>query len=75
MLSTTTEQAREQRARHRLRRQGYRLAKSRTRTPEAIDYGCYMIVDIRYNPAVAGTEGTGRPNMSLDDVERWLASE
>jgi len=31
-----------------------------------------MIVDQRSNTVVAVIEHTGRPNMSLDEVEAWL---
>ena len=31
-----------------------------------------MIVDQRSNSIVAGTKRTGKPNMSLDEIEAWL---
>jgi hypothetical protein len=31
-----------------------------------------MIVNRQSNSLVAGTEHTGRPHMSLDDLEAWL---
>ena len=34
-----------------------------------------MIVDPRTNSIVAPTESTGRPAMSLDEVEAWLTRE
>ncbi|MBA3266945.1 MAG: hypothetical protein H0T70_01620 [Acidimicrobiia bacterium] len=67
-----SEKVRENRLRATAERQGYALKKSRRRDPRASDYGIYMIVKIQTNTVVAGTEGTGRPNMSLDDVEQWL---
>jgi hypothetical protein len=41
----------------------------------AISPGGWMIVDQRSNSIVAGAERTGRPNMSLDDVEAWLTRQ
>jgi hypothetical protein len=38
----------------------------------ALGPGGWMIVDQRSNTVVAVTEHTGRPNMSLDEVEAWL---
>jgi hypothetical protein len=72
MATEVTEVNRERRLRSKAKRQGLWIEKSRTRNPQAIDYGCYMIVDDR-NVIVAGTEGTGRPNMDLDQVEAYLA--
>ena len=63
---------REARLRRAAERQGYRLVKSGRRDPRAIDYGRWMVTDPQTNTVVAGTEHTGRPNMSLDDVEDWL---
>jgi hypothetical protein len=37
--------------------------------------GGWMIVDRRSNSVVAGTERTGSPNMSLDEVEAWLTRQ
>jgi hypothetical protein len=66
------EKVRENRLRRMADRQGLRLEKSRRRDPRAIDYGMYTLVDPNTNAIVAGTEGTGRPNFSLDEVEAWL---
>jgi hypothetical protein len=41
----------------------------------AIAPGGWMIVDRRSNSIVAGSERTGSPNMSLDDVEAWLTRQ
>ena len=46
-----------------LKRDGYRLVKSRSRTPEAINYGTYTVVD-EQNVSVAGER------MSLGDCDR-----
>jgi hypothetical protein len=70
----TSEKVRENRLRRMAERQGLALQKSRRRDPRAMDYGMYMLVDPRSNHVVAGTEHTGRPNMSLDEVEEWLTN-
>lgn len=69
-----SEKVRENRLRRMADRQGLRLEKSRRRDPRAIDYGKYTLVDPNTNAIVAGAEGTGRPNFSLDDVEDWLTN-
>lgn len=66
------EKVRENRLRRMAERQGFALTKSRRRDPRATDYGMFMIINAQTNTVVTGTEGTGRPNMSLDDVEQWL---
>jgi hypothetical protein len=71
---SVTEKVRENRLRRMAERQGLALKKSRRRDPRAIDYGMYMLVDLHSNNVVAGTEGTGRPNLSLDEVEDWLTN-
>ena len=52
-----TSKARETRLRNTADRRGYRLKKSRSRDPEAIDFGRYALVDARtggtVNPAIA----------------------
>ena len=70
-----SEKARENRLRRMADRQGLALRKSSRRDPRAIDYGMWMIVDLFTNAVVAGTEGTGRPNLDLDDVELYLTKD
>jgi len=65
------EKVRENRLRAAAERQGLKLSKSRSRDPRAIGYGCWLIVDAN-NRVVAGVGGTGRPEMDLDQVERYL---
>jgi hypothetical protein len=52
-------------ARRKLKRMGYRLHKTRTRDPDATMYGVYVIVPIR---------GRGREVIvsALDDVYAWI---
>jgi hypothetical protein len=71
----TADKTRETRLRRMAERQGYQLVKSRRRDPRAIDYDRWMIVNPYNNVIVAGTEVTGRPHFTLDDIEAWLMSE
>jgi hypothetical protein len=48
------------------------LKKSRCRTPDAMEYGTYMLVDAATNVQVAGGNWRGF-GLSFDDVEAWLA--
>jgi hypothetical protein len=54
-------------------RRGYRLKKSRSRDPGAIDYGRYAFVDVQtggtVNPAIANR---WVHSWTLDEVEAWL---
>ena len=34
------------------KRRGYRLVKSRSRDPQAVDYDLYAVIDVRTNAAV-----------------------
>lgn len=66
------EKARESRLRQAVARHGYHyLTKSRCRTPQALEYGRYMIVDGYNNAIVAGGGGSGF-SMDLDQVEAWV---
>jgi hypothetical protein len=75
MPITESEKVRENRLRRMANRQGLGLSKSRTRDFRAIDFDRWMIFDIITNTIVAGTGGTGRPNMTLDEVERYLTED
>lgn len=65
------DKVRENRLRRKLDRMGYRLAKSRRRDPDAVDYGCYAIT----NPSnhVVWGAGNGWFSLNLDEVEEWIA--
>jgi hypothetical protein len=69
-----SEKVREVRLRRMAERQGLELRKSRRRDPNALGYGCWMIVDpFNSNAVVANSAGpTGEPNLDLDDVEAYL---
>jgi hypothetical protein len=74
----TTEKTRENLARRRLDRRGYRLEKSRARDPRDLTYGGYQIVDTGVHGGVNGNvvAGWGNANrgytLDLDGVEQWL---
>ena len=61
----------EQSVRRRLNAAGYKLVKSRASVLTYDDQGGYMIVDLSHNSVVKG----GRFELSLDDVEIWLAED
>jgi hypothetical protein len=67
-----TDNLREQRLRREASRQGLALRKSRCRTPEAMEYGTYMLVDLHTNVLVAGGQWRGF-GLSLDDVRDYQA--
>lgn len=65
------EKTRENRIRRIAERRGMRLEKSRRRDPQAIDFGGFMLIDIRTNSVVLG--GSPFPySVDLDDVELFL---
>ena len=67
------DKTRENRLRRKADRMGLRLVKSRRKDTDAIDYGCYMLVDASVNVAVYGVgEVMGLPAASIDDVEKYL---
>lgn len=71
--AVTDDKVRENRIRRMADRQGYRLMKSRSRDPRAVDYGLYGLVDIQTGgsvfPALAGRWVCSQ---ELDDVEAFL---
>lgn len=56
-------------------RRGYRLTKSRSRDPGAVDFGLYALVDVQtdkpVNPAIAGRWAC---SWTLDEVQSYLES-
>ena len=67
-----TDEIREQRLRRAVGRLGYRLVKSRCRTPEARVYGTFGVIDPDRNWWIAADpeEGYG---WDLDDIQEWLS--
>ena len=67
------DRTRENQLRRTADRQGLRLVKSSRRDPNAIDYGLYALIDIKYggtiNPALADRFTC---SWSLDDVEHYF---
>lgn len=63
----------ENRLRRKANRMGLRLVKSRRKDPDAIDYGCYMLVDAASNFVVFGVgEVMGLPAATAEEIERYL---
>jgi hypothetical protein len=69
---TTTDEMREQRLRRAVARLGYKLVKSRCRTPEAYVYATYGIIDPDRNSWISWVGGDGY-GMDLDQIEEWLS--
>jgi hypothetical protein len=64
---------RENRLRRAADRQGYRLMKSRSRDPKAIDFDLYALIDVRtgeaVNPAIAQRWTC---SWTIDEIEEYL---
>lgn len=70
----TEKKTRENRLRRVSDRQGYRLTRSRSRDPNAIDYGLYALADVQTGGTVAAPiAGRWIHAMTLDEVESYLA--
>jgi hypothetical protein len=69
-----SEKVRENRIRRKLHRLGYCLVKSKRKDPDAFDYGMYLITN-ENNHLVWGGLHTGKPDLTLDDVEEWIKEE
>ena len=66
-----SQRAREGRLRRHAQRHGLRLVKSRSRKPDAVSFGGYMIVEPTRGVVLAGD--TPHPySLSLEDVEAHL---
>lgn len=68
-MQTTPETTKENRLRRLAKRAGYRLEKSRARTPHLNDHGLYRLTDPHRNVVIAGE----RFDWTLDDVDGFLA--
>lgn len=66
--------AREARVRRLARSYGLQLVKSRSRTPEALEYGGYGVIDPYINCWIYGSSPFAF-SASLGDVEAWFASD
>lgn len=69
-MTTFEEAKREGILRQRAKRLGFRLAKSRTKTPHPNDFGGWMVIDIGLNAVVQGSNF----ELNLDDVDEYLTS-
>ncbi len=56
-------------------RQGLRLVKSRTRDPRALDYDRWQIVNLVTGEIEVGVGPTGKPSMTLNEVEANLMGD
>lgn len=64
---------RENRLRRAADRQGLRLSKSRSRDPQAMDYGLYALIDHQTNGAIHPALADRWVHaLTLEDVEEWL---
>jgi hypothetical protein len=68
-----TPSSREARARSLARGAGLKLVKNRSRDPEDLTYGGFMLIDPQSTAVVAGSEPVPY-FLDLDDAESWLAS-
>ena len=64
MTTSTSEKVRENRLRRAAQRQGLELRKSPRRDPRALDYGAWLVVNLRSGPSVELA--------SIDAVEAYL---
>jgi hypothetical protein len=73
-MMMTANKIHENRLRRMAERRGYRLQKSRSRDPHAVDYDCYALIDVQtggaVNPAIANRWTC---SWSLAEVEHWLS--
>ncbi len=58
--------------RRKARRAGYRLMKSKTRTPEDHRFGTFMLVDERTNAVVLSDNIGNGYGLELDEINDWL---
>lgn len=68
-----TTKAKESRMRRLAKKHGWGITKSRCRTPEAYEYGGYMIYALDTNAVVHGSHPL-RYGLNLEDVEDFLVS-
>jgi hypothetical protein len=69
------EKVKENRLRRAADRQGLRLVKSRSRDPNAMDFGLYALIDIQTNGAVnPSLAGRWVCTWTLEQVEDYLKS-
>jgi hypothetical protein len=59
-------------ARRMAARQGLRLARSRRRDPNAVDYGCYALFNASTDEPVLGVDTNGWYLLTLERAERYL---
>lgn len=68
------EKVKENRLRRIADRRGYKLTKSRSRDPQAIDFGLYAVIDLSTGGAVnSALANRWVHSWTLDDVEGFFA--
>lgn len=65
------EKVRENKLRRISERRGFRIEKSRRKDPQAVDFGGYMLIDVRSNAVVLGA-GTFPYSATLDEIEAYF---
>ncbi len=71
-----SEKVRENKLRRKAARMGYRVSKSRSRDPDAMDFGLYAIIDNQTNGLMhASLADHWSHALTLDQVEHWLTSD
>ena len=71
---TNQQKVHENRLRRMAKRQGLAVRKSAIRDPHALGYERFDIVDAETNATVF-RGGERYPNLTLDEVERWLTGD
>lgn len=72
---TAKDKVMENRLRRKADRMGFRLVKSRRRDPDALDYGCYALIDHEFGGCAFGQGPTGLPGASLEEIEAFLKQD
>ena len=75
MATSLDEKVRENLLRRAADRQGLALRKSRTRDPRALDYNRWLVFNLVTNRVEMGEGPTGKPSMTLDEVEANLMGD
>ena len=65
------EKVRENKLRRVAERRGFQIVKSRRKDPQAVDFGGYMLTDIRTNAVVLGS-GAFAYSATLEDIENYF---
>ena len=72
---TAKDKAMENRLRRKADRMGMRLTRSRRRDPDAIDFGCYALIDLENGGYCFGQNALGTPGATLDEIREFLEGD